>query len=325
MVKKKVVEKQEISEEKQISKSKFDFSKINYWMVATIVLGVLLIGVVVYNSATTVSSSKAGEMLVNFAASQGVGLSILNVEKQGCFYKIQADIEGQQAPFYITKDGKYFTASVLELEESSEPTTTPTETNTEIPKSDNPTAELFVMTHCPYGTQAEKGFLPIMKLLGSDSNLKIRFVHYYMHTNQQEEVETPRQVCIREEQPSKYNDYLECFLGSTSGSVSEATACEKKVGINSASLKECIDSGRAEEYYTIDSMLSQQYGVQGSPTLVINGVQANSGRSASAYLSTICSADSSPSELCTSSVSATNPSPGFGYSEGSAASTNAQC
>jgi len=146
-----------------------------------------------------------------------------------------------------------------------------------------------------------------------------------MHTNNQEEVETPRQVCIREEKSDKFILYLECFLGGESGTVDEALACEEEVGIDSAKLTECISSGRAEEYYAVDSELSEAYGVRGSPTLVVNGQIAQAGRSSQAYLDVACSAfNDVPEECGLIEVESANPTPGFGYGTTSA-STAAQC
>ena len=34
------------------------------------------------------------------------------------------------------------------------------------PKKEKPEVELFVMSHCPFGTQIEKGMLPVARLLG---------------------------------------------------------------------------------------------------------------------------------------------------------------
>jgi glutaredoxin len=192
------------------------------------------------------------------------------------------------------------------------------ESSTEVIKSDKPTVELFVMTHCPYGTQAEKGFIPAIKNLGSSIDAQVRFVHYFMHGDT-EEAETYNQVCIREEQSAKYLDYLTCFLedGNT-------TRCIKKVGIDQAKVNKCVSSGKAKEYYSFDSQLSEGYGVQGSPTLVINGVQISSGRDAASMLDSICGTFNNAPSTCGASLSSTSPSPGFGTGTTSG-STSAQC
>ena len=76
--------------------------------------------------------------------------------------------------------------------------------------------------------------------------------------------------------------------------------------------------------FDIDKDLNEQYGVQGSPSLVINGVQADSGRSPAAYLTTICDAFNDIPVECESVLSSATPSPMWGW-EGSGAATTAQC
>ena len=133
-----------------------------------------------------------------------------------------------------------------------------------------------------------------------------------------EETETPRQVCIREEQGDRFLDYLECFLGE-----GDYEVCLKQVGIDEAKMNNRISSGQAAEYYASDSGLSEGYGVQGSPTLVINGVIVSSGRSPAGYLGTVCSAFNSEPSECGVELSSTSPSAGFGY--GAGVDTSAQC
>ena len=43
-------------------------------------------------------------------------------------------------------------------------------------KSARPSVELFVMSFCPYGVQAENAMGPVVDLLGSKADIKIRFI-----------------------------------------------------------------------------------------------------------------------------------------------------
>lgn len=300
--------------------------KKNPWIVSTIVLAVLAIALAIPMISLGNNAKSVGMTFVDFInANGGAQIELISSEDFGRdLYQVNVLADGQEIPVHVTKDGKYFVQLVAELD--SDPVTQQsdqTQTAPEVVKSDKPLVQLFVMTHCPYGTQAEKGFLPAMKALGEVADLEIRFVHYYMHTNNEEEVETPRQVCIREEQSDKFIPYLECFLGTT-GTPADALSCQEEVDVDAEALTECIASGRADEYYAEDSRLSEAAGVQGSPTLVVNGAIAQAGRSAQAYGDVTCSAFNNVPELCgTVSLDATNPSAGFGYATGSA--TTAQC
>jgi protein-disulfide isomerase len=311
-------------------KSGEDFTKIvkklskNYWAVAAVVLAILLVVTLFTGSGSGVSTTVAGEKVLDFAQQQGVQGTLLSVEDAGNLYMVTLDIEGQEVPVYITKDGKNFVPSIVPL--TGQAVQTPAQTQqpapANIPKSDKPKVELFVMTHCPYGTQAEKGYLPTIQALDDKIDSSVKFVHYFLH--EPENAETPIQSCIREEQPSKFMKYLLEFLKD-----GDSDAALTAAGVNKAKLDTCISSGKADEYYAADSALSEGYGVRGSPTLVVNGVIADSGRSSAAYLDTICAAftDSArPSECDTLTLDSASPSPGFGYGASTgAASANAQC
>lgn len=299
----------------------------NPWIISTFIFGILALILILSNFSLNltgnVSKDIAATNLMKFLSENVEGeITLIEVLEENGMYRVDVEYQGQVIPVYVTKNGKY-TASYLQPLDFED--TSSSSTSTEIPKSDKPVVELFVMTHCPYGTQAEKGFITATETLGETIDAKIKFVHYFMHAPEEEE--TPRQVCIREEQEDKYIDYLKCFLegdgnADASGYIANGnnpSLCIQRVGIDNNKLNECIKN-KAEDYYSEDSELSQQYGVSGSPTLVINGVIVNSGRSPDAYLKTICQAFNNAPEVCSQDLSTANPSAGFGYAEGTTAS-----
>jgi protein-disulfide isomerase len=310
-----------MTEENEISKKRVKVFS-NYWVVSTFVLAILLIGVIIYGNSfrgSVVSANVVSDKVISFANSQGVDAEIVSVESNGSLYEVVLSIEGEEFPLYVTLDGKSIISGLVPLE-VNEVSTPATSTSTEIPKSDKPILELFVMTHCPYGTQAEKGFLPMARLLEDVADMEIRFVHYFMH--EPEETETPRQVCIREEQGDKFLDYLECFLegdGNSEGGYiqngNDPSTCMQETGVDESLVEECVDSGRWEDYYAEDSEMSEDAGVRGSPTLVINGAIVEAGRSESAYLGASCEAFNEVPELCEEEVSTAQPSVYFGWEE----------
>jgi len=293
--------------QKKEEKKPLNFLKHNFWMITSIILLLALLAVMFWPSG--VNKTKAGEELVTFLNERvGGGVTLKAVEDIGSLYEVTVVYRGQEIPVYITKDGKYFVQGATEIAPiTGQAVENGAETSSqEIPKSDKPKIELFVMTYCPYGTMAEKGLIPVIKELGNKIDAKIRFVHYFMHGDKEEQ-ETYTQLCIREEQGNKFLDYLSCFLED-----GNSTRCLTKAGIDKAKLDSCLTTNKSKEYYESDSELSEGYGVQGSPTLIINGVEVSSGRSPAAYLSTICSAFNSNQEECSKNLSTETPSPGFG-------------
>lgn len=251
--------------------------------------------------------------------------TIKNVTLEGDVYSISLDVAGQDYTSYMTKDGEKFFQSGINMltfaEENKKQAAAQADNSqvppvTDVPKSDKPKVELFVMTECPYGLQAEKGILPAFAALGNKIDAKIRFVHYFMHGDKEEQ-ETYNQVCIRDEQAAKYYNYLNCYVIE-----GDSAKCIAQAGVDKGKMDSCIKA-KAKDIYKTDSALSEGYGVGGSPTLVINGVQSNAGRSAASYLSGICAAfNNTPSE-CSKELSSASPSASFGAGSdtgGSAAS-----
>jgi len=299
----------------------------NPWMVSTVVLFVLAVVLIINGSSLgfvgqPITAAEAGEVLLNLYEDSGAqGLELDSVQEVSGVYQVNFMYQGSSLPVYITKDGKFagsLSPTVLDGSDSqseAEPE--------QIPKSDKPEVELFIMSYCPYGTQAEKGILPVVALLGDKIDFKLRAVHYVLHGDK-EDLENKRQICIREEQGQDIlNKYLVCILNSTDPqNPADVDVCADETGVNSAKLQSCM-TDKVEDYFAADSALSQGYGVQGSPTLVINGVISSAGRSPSSYLAGICNAFNEAPEECLEELSSSGPSAGFGYNEGT--DTIAQC
>jgi len=299
----------------------------NPWITSTIILAVIVLVLIITNftgitgntiTGNVIAENDAGDKIMDYLnARTGGGIEYVSAEDLGNIYEVTVKYQGQEVPVFITKDGEYFIQGAIPIVAQTPSQIQQNQEPQEVPKSDKPIVELFIMTHCPYGTQAEKGIIPVLELLGDKIDGTIRFVHYFMH--EPEETETPIQVCIREEQGDKFNDYLKCFLED-----GDSDRCLTETKIDQTKLNTCIKS-KSEEYYNADSALSEDYGIRGSPSLIINEQQISSGRSSEDYLKTICSAFNTPPEECNQELDSESPSPGFGYSVTSGGSDTAQC
>ena len=73
-------------------------------------------------------------------------------------------------------------------------------------------------------------------------------------------------------------------------------------------------------------MENKQYDVQGSPTLIINGLQVESSRDSASLLKTICGAFNTEPEVCnTAKLSSASPSAGFGDGTDTSGAGTADC
>ncbi|MEM4271718.1 MAG: hypothetical protein QXD13_01360 [Candidatus Pacearchaeota archaeon] len=323
------------------------FSKIraNPWIASTIFLAIILLVVFIFRGSgvtgNVVSSEQAGENLLSFVKQQGdANAELVSIKQEGSLYSAVVKFKNQSIPVYITLDGNYLVSGVLPLNLTAN-ADVETESEPEVPakvsQSEKPTVDLFVMSLCPYGLQAEKGILPVVELLNDKIDFKLRFVSYIMH-GKTEIDENTRQYCIQKEQSAKLNDYLKCFVEA-----GKSEDCLTKAKVDKAKLDSCIESADEEfnitvnyededswlsgryPIYTVDAADNTKYKVQGSPTLVINGVQVSSARDSASLLKTICAAFTEAPSECSETLSSTAPSPGFGTAASSGSGSTAQC
>ena len=335
-----------------------------------IVAGVLLVLILVgfgyyklvwskHNLTESAAKQKVTDFINNNLMQGGSKANITSVTKENGMFKVMVEIgEGAQKQTitsYLSADGSKFFPSVMDIAEIEQKASqTPNDANpdaaakqADIPKTDKPTVELFVMSYCPYGTQIEKGILPTLAALGSKVNFTLKFVSYSMHndlaSNDRKELdENLRQYCIQKNQPAKLSAYLTCFLKVGKGT---ETSCMQSSGIASLTVANCMKQADTQfnvtkdfqdkstyqgsyPLFEVNKADNDKYGVKGSPTLVINGVEAAAaGRDSTSLLKTICSGFKTAPKECSATLATAAPAPGFGDGTAPAggAATGAAC
>ena len=195
-------------------------------------------------------------------------------------------------------------------------------------KSERPVVDLFVMSYCPFGLQAEKAIIPVVKLLGDKIDFHVRFVNYAMH-GEKELLENSRQYCIQKNDYNAYIDYLSCFTKT-----GDASACMQQADINAAEVNACMGEvdkeynimatynnraswGGMFPPYPVEDQMNKNYSVRGSPTLVVQYVpMGGTPRNPEALKEIICAAFLHPPKECNTTLSSENASPGIGGGTG---------
>jgi len=248
---------------------------------------------------------------------EGNTASLVSVSEERDVYKIAMKIGEQEYESYVTKDGVFLFPEGYKMKEEASA------------KSDRPDVKLFVMSYCPYGLQAEKMFLPVYDLLKDKVDMGIYFVNYIMH-DKKEIDENLNQYCIQKEEKEKYGPYLSCFVVS-----GDASACLSEIGIDTGKIESCVSETDNEFQITslyndkstwlngtyprfdVQADLNEQYGVSGSPTVVINGKVVDvSPRTPENFKKIICQTFNSQPEECSQILSEESPAPGFGGGTG---------
>lgn len=148
-----------------------------------------------------------------------------------------------------------------------------------------PEVELFVMSYCPFGVEAEKELLPwldkkfgdrinftlqfIASIEGSEDSdnsetLKFRSLH-----GQLEVVENIRQVVIAEYYPQKLTDYVLCRADHLKESWQ---ICAQKVGLDIGKINHIVESNEGKRLFAENIKRSKALNISSSPTVVVDGV-----------------------------------------------------
>lgn len=318
-------------------------------IVLLIALSFILAGCAAKNKVTIIKPEDAKTKMEKFIndnlVQPGTKATIKEITEENGLFKVKVDLEGKEIISYLSQDGKIFFPQYMDIaevekkaaESKNNATTTDANTSKEMVKNNKPVVELFVMSQCPYGTQIEKGILPVVDLLGSKIDFKLKFVNYAMH-GELELNEEMLQYCINKEEPAKYENYLKCFLKE-----GKSADCLKSTGVNTSKNSTCVAatdkefkvkekfadkttwSGGQYPPFDIFKADNEKYGVQGSPTLIINGVQSDAGRDSASLLTAICAGFTKAPAECSKTLSSETPAPGFGEATASEGAANANC
>ena len=146
-----------------------------------------------------------------------------------------------------------------------------------------PEVELFVMSYCPYGVQAEQELLPFFETYGDTIDFKLRFIvgkeeasaenagediRFTSLHGETELIENKRQMVIAELYPDKLFDYLLCRADH----LQEAWVnCAKDVGLDVGRIAEAVEAEKVTLDLVEEIQRKNELNVKGSPTLVIDG------------------------------------------------------
>ncbi|VVC04820.1 Uncharacterised protein [Candidatus Bilamarchaeum dharawalense] len=241
---------------------------------------------------------------------------------------------------YVSNDGSaILVGRVFKTSEKLNTTTTTDQGQTPtVDKTARPKAQVFVMAFCPYGLQFLKAYVPVMELLGDKADIEVHFVDYAMHGKK--ELDGNNYLyCVQKEEKAKLPAYIRCFV--TAG---DYQGCVATAGLDSTKIQSCVAqtdsqysvtslyndqstwvSGQYPQY-PVEAALNEQYGVQGSPTFVLNGKTVSVGRSAEAIKQAVCAAFTTPPAECQTVLRSDQEAAGLGAAgSGVATSGSAQC
>lgn len=301
-------------------------------------LGILLIAVVlslllgaflqarVTNSIATVKADDCGTKMVKFLnvnmVAAGTKATLVTVNEDHGVYQIVTLYQAKEVVVYATKDCQFLFPGGIDIGNVTSHIPTATQTTpvqTSPVKTDKPVVDLYIMSFCPYGVQAETAMFPVMILLGNKTDINIKFITSSSGTTVNslhgpaEADEDMRQAVIQKYMPDMLWPYLVSFNVNCYQELKNETAlaaCRNHI-INYIKLDErkIIQAQDTEGLALIkaDEADAQKNAVSGSPTLIINGVRYSGARTSEAYKQAICNSFTTKPAECNTNLTSTAP------------------
>ncbi len=273
----------------------FDLNKIklnidkNLILIVLAISSIVVTGALIFtnnsNSSPKVIAQNSVDYLNKNILQKGQTATLVSFSEESGVIKINMNVGGNNYNSYVTKDGKIFFPEGLSLDlkptepavqnqdNSNNSAAKTSQTCDSLAKVDKPLLEAYVVSKCPFGLQMQRAMAEAVKNIPALAEfVKVRYIgEIYngavtaMHGDAEAE-ENLRQICIREEQPEKYWDYISCHIKA-----GDVNGCLDTAGIDQNKLSTCVkDSSRGIAYAKEDFSLNSKYNITGSPTLVLN-------------------------------------------------------
>lgn len=152
--------------------------------------------------------------------------------------------------------------------------------NSRTARMGKPTLELFVMSSCSFGVQAEEKIIPIVKEFGDKIDFKLQFIAQEKKEPSAQDItpftslhgypevaENIRQLLMAQEYPDQYLDYILCRGKKLDKSWEN---CAEKHGIDVAKIQALFDSPEAEQLFRANIKRAAELGIRVSPTILVD-------------------------------------------------------
>ena len=286
---------------------------------------------------TTVPPNECGAAAISYynsnLAQANSSITLVSVNEKNGMYQIVVNAQAQNGYFYATKDCSILMTRFYNMKgnitptpaTSPKPVASPTAASspkpatspTPIPepvKSARPSVELFVMSFCPFGVQAENAMDPVVGLLGTKADFTVRFIASVSGTTVDsvkslhgltEAKEDLRQLCIAKYYPQALWPYLmdvnaQCY--PVYKNATQMELCQKNVtatrGIDNQKIETCASGSEGLALLSTDEVITKNLKITGSPTILINGQKYVGQRTAEAYKQGICARFDTPPAEC---------------------------
>ncbi len=168
-------------------------------------------------------------------------------------------------------------------------------------KGDKVTVEFYVMSQCPYGTQVEDAFFPVLEKMGDGVDFQLNYIvketapGVFQSLHGEKEVKGNLvQLCAKSYAPDKYLKFIQCQNKDAANVDTNWESCGKETGIDTAKLKSCLESDEGKDLLRTSMQRTMQRGATGSPTMYFADVLYSGARDAVSFQREICKSSEHP-------------------------------
>jgi predicted DsbA family dithiol-disulfide isomerase len=168
--------------------------------------------------------------------------------------------------------------------------------------------ELYVMSQCPYGVQAEAAFKDVVAKFGKDINFKVEFIGQTAASGDLTSMHGANEVkgdmvqaCAQKISP-KWFEFVLCQNKNMKEVHTNWEACASEVGIPADKLGACLNGQEGKDLLAASFKKATEKGARGSPTILIGGKKHEGGRRAADLMKAICGAYTGAKPAACSSI-----------------------
>jgi hypothetical protein len=184
--------------------------------------------------------------------------------------------------------------------------------------------DLFVMSHCPYGTKALLAVKEFAEAFGKDASVSVHYIGDSANGKLQsmhgpdEVADDLREVCAIQHygQNEKFLDFLACRSKDLKVDWKD---CTGKTGIDADVIQKCVD-GEGQSLLTASFQVASKLAIQSSPTFLVNNRETFNAQDAAGIAASYCKANPAL-PACAKQLSASAPAQAAGGG-GAACGTN---
>lgn len=323
-------------------------NKPTIWIVSTVILAIALVAFVAGSGITgnflagsqaTATGDRAIAYINENLLSNGMTAKMINITESNGLWLMAFTVAGNNYTAYISKDGQLLLPQAIPIEQKKT-----SSLSFDAPDAEKPLTELFVMSFCPYGIEAEKAMQPVVNLLGSAATIEPHFIIQVLDKTNAERMLKGTGYTLAEKFLSLGDKYLLSLHGPNEAaedvrqavilknygqqtfwkyvsyvnancSLSDINTCWKSAASAAGLSVSAIESKMATDGLAAmiaDQALADKYKVSGSPTTIINGAHYSGGRTPESFKNAVCSGFETAPESCSQTLNDTQTSPSGG-------------